>query len=378
MRASVPAGRDARIDLVRGLALLTIFVDHIPDNALSSLTIGAFGLSDAAEVFVFAAGFSAFLAYGRVFERHGLRAGLLAVGRRCWRLFTAHVMLVVSLAALVAAASALVTDADYIDRFNFSPLFAETDVAVPRLATLSYMPNTMDILPLYIVLIGMFPLLWYAVRVHPLLALAGSLVLWYATRHFGLNLPDYPERHWFFNPFVWQLVFTLGMVSAVGWAPVRAVARSNLAFVASLAFVAFALVAAAPWTALAAFEKVRLMPVEAYWGLIDKQSLPLWRVLHFAALAIVFQRLVPAEGRWRQHPVARLVVVCGQHGLKVFCIGCLLTFAAYVAIGLLGGTLVAQITVSALGVALLLAVGPITVALRAWDSSAKARVAQPG
>jgi hypothetical protein len=378
MRASVPAVRDARIDLVRGLALLTIFVDHIPDNALSSLTIGAFGLSDAAEVFVFAAGFSAFLAYGRVFERHGLRAGLVAVGRRCWRLFTAHVMLVVSLAALVAVASTLVTDADYIDRFNFSPLFVETDVAVPRLATLSYMPNTMDILPLYIVLIGMFPLIWHVVRLHPVLALAGSLGLWYASRHFGLNLPDYPERHWFFNPFVWQLVFTLGMVSAAGWAPMRAVARSNLGFVASLAFVALSLVAAAPWTVLAGLEKARLIPIEAYWGLIDKQSVPLWRVLHFASLAIIFQRLVPAEGRWRDNPLARLVVLCGQHGLKVFCIGCLLTFAAYVAIGLFGGTLAAQVAVSAVGVMLLLAVGPVTVALRAWDSPAKARLAQPG
>lgn len=63
------AQRDLRIDFFRGLALLFIFIDHVPDNVLARFTLRNFGFADAAEVFVLLAGFSAVLAYGRTFER---------------------------------------------------------------------------------------------------------------------------------------------------------------------------------------------------------------------------------------------------------------------------------------------------------------------
>ena len=63
--------RDHRIDVLRGLALLMIFVDHIPDNVLSLVTMHNFGFCDAAEAFVLLAGMSSMLAYGRAFERSG-------------------------------------------------------------------------------------------------------------------------------------------------------------------------------------------------------------------------------------------------------------------------------------------------------------------
>jgi uncharacterized membrane protein len=50
---------DHRIDVLRGMALLMIFVDHIPGNVLSLVTLHNFGFSDAAEVFVLLAGIDA-------------------------------------------------------------------------------------------------------------------------------------------------------------------------------------------------------------------------------------------------------------------------------------------------------------------------------
>ena len=44
--------RDYRIDFFRGLALISIFVNHIPGNFYSNFTHRNFGLSDAAELFV--------------------------------------------------------------------------------------------------------------------------------------------------------------------------------------------------------------------------------------------------------------------------------------------------------------------------------------
>ena len=48
--------RDIRLDFFRGIALLFIFLDHIPDNNVNWLTIRNFGFSDASEIFVFISG----------------------------------------------------------------------------------------------------------------------------------------------------------------------------------------------------------------------------------------------------------------------------------------------------------------------------------
>src|SRR5436853_4084697 len=89
--AAVAFNRDPRIDVVRGMALLMIFVDHIPGNALGLGTLRNFGFSDAAEIFVFLAGMSAMLAYGKAFERNGALGGLSRVIRRWGRLYVFQV-----------------------------------------------------------------------------------------------------------------------------------------------------------------------------------------------------------------------------------------------------------------------------------------------
>jgi hypothetical protein len=69
----VPAvqSRDRRLDFFRGLALIFIFVDHIPKNVLSYFTIQAAQFYDAAEVFVFISGYTAALVYGRTLALQG-------------------------------------------------------------------------------------------------------------------------------------------------------------------------------------------------------------------------------------------------------------------------------------------------------------------
>ncbi|TIU89360.1 MAG: hypothetical protein E5W03_04260, partial [Mesorhizobium sp.] len=50
--------RDTRIDVLRALALLTIFVDHVPGTVFENWTYKNFGFSDAAEAFVLISGIS--------------------------------------------------------------------------------------------------------------------------------------------------------------------------------------------------------------------------------------------------------------------------------------------------------------------------------
>jgi hypothetical protein len=45
-----PPPRDLRLDFFRGLALIFIFIDHIPENILSYFTLQAVSSFDAAEV----------------------------------------------------------------------------------------------------------------------------------------------------------------------------------------------------------------------------------------------------------------------------------------------------------------------------------------
>jgi hypothetical protein len=57
---------DLRIMLLLGIANWFLFLDHIPHNAVSSLTLRNFGFSGATDLFVFVGGYAAATMYGRV------------------------------------------------------------------------------------------------------------------------------------------------------------------------------------------------------------------------------------------------------------------------------------------------------------------------
>ena len=105
MTTKTPGKRVDAIDFWRGFALLTIFIDHVPDNAFQQVTIRNFGLSDAAELFVFLSGASVALAYGPRFFNGETWAAVRAVFRRAFTLYWAQVLtslLIIGLAGYVA------------------------------------------------------------------------------------------------------------------------------------------------------------------------------------------------------------------------------------------------------------------------------------
>ena len=94
--------RDLRLDFFRGLALICIFIDHIPENYLNYFTLSAIGFFDAAEVFIFISGFTAALVYGRALAVRGGLIASLQVLRRAWQLYVAHIFLFVIFIAEVS------------------------------------------------------------------------------------------------------------------------------------------------------------------------------------------------------------------------------------------------------------------------------------
>src|SRR6516165_10254352 len=85
--------RDLRLDFFRGLALIFIFIDHIPENVLSYFTPQAFQFYDATELFIFISGYTAALVYGRTLALQGAFYATAQILRRAWQLYVAHIFL---------------------------------------------------------------------------------------------------------------------------------------------------------------------------------------------------------------------------------------------------------------------------------------------
>ena len=110
--ALAATGRLHGIDFWRGFILCTIFINHVQGTFFERLSFKNFGLSDASEAFVFIAGLSLALAYGRrVFT--GERATVIAsLARRVVKLYGAHVGLSLAGLAVFAAGAVLTENAD--------------------------------------------------------------------------------------------------------------------------------------------------------------------------------------------------------------------------------------------------------------------------
>ena len=105
MPTMTPGKRVDAIDFWRGFALLTIFIDHVPDNAFQQVTFRNFGFSDAAELFVFLSGASVALAYGTRFFNGETWAAVRAVFRRAFTLYWVQLLTSLLIIGLLAAAA---------------------------------------------------------------------------------------------------------------------------------------------------------------------------------------------------------------------------------------------------------------------------------
>src|SRR2546427_432515 len=103
---AAPAKRIDGIDFWRGLALLMIFIDHVPENVFQHVTQKNFGFSDAAELFVFLSGVSVALAYGTRFFDGETVVAVRALLRRAFTLYWGQILISLLSIALFARRSA--------------------------------------------------------------------------------------------------------------------------------------------------------------------------------------------------------------------------------------------------------------------------------
>jgi hypothetical protein len=358
MTAFPASQRDVRVDFFRGLALIFIFIDHVQENVLQYVTMQNFGFADAADVFVALAGYASFFAYSKIFDRQGWPAGLLKVGRRISVLYMAHILLLIICVSALVLAALLADNVVYQDVVNLEPFFNEPAKAARKALILSHQPDMLDILPLYVVLLLWLPVLLFLIRIQVGLALAASATLWVGANLFGWNFPSYPDNvGWYFNPFAWQLLFSLGVIAAHLAARQALPGRSTLLTLLAICVVMFAFAVAAPWTGLEGWDKTRLLPTtDALLGEQNKQFLSLWRVVHLAALAYLASCLIPRDAAWLDRAPARRLIECGQHSLPVFCLGIALSMAGHLAVAQYGDGWAVQVATNLVGIVLMFVV----------------------
>ena len=163
---SLPAGgeRELRLDLFRGLALWLIFIDHLPPNLLTWLTIRNYGFSDATEIFIFISGYTAAFVYGRAMLESGFVVATARILRRVWQIYVAHVFLFTIFLAEISYVATSFENPLYTEEMGIMDFLKQPDVTIVQALLLRFRPVNMDVLPLYIVLMLFLPLILWLMK----------------------------------------------------------------------------------------------------------------------------------------------------------------------------------------------------------------------
>ena len=318
--------RDLRLDFFRGLALIFIFIDHIPENILSYFTVQAVQFYDAAEIFIFISGYTAALVYGRTLALQGPAYATARIISRAWQLYVAHIFLLVIFIAEVSYTVTTFKNPMYNDEMRVGDFLGEPHVAIVKALLLEFQPTFLDILPLYILLLTMFPTVLLGLRLQPTLVLIPSFLLYLAVQVTDISVPAYPEGHvWYFNPLAWQFLFIAG--AALGLDGVRGNRWSRLerAFLPGAAIVVGAgVLVKLSWIIHGIWDPFPGFFLKELWPINKNNLSPIRLITFFAALAVV-AAIVRRDAAFLHLPLTKPLVLCGQQSLEIFCLGILLS-----------------------------------------------------
>ena len=350
---AAPLQRDLRPDFFRGLALIFIFIDHIPENIFSYFTLQAFQFYDAAEVFIFISGYTAALVYGRTLALQGPFFATAQILRRAWQLYVAHIFLFMIFIAEVSYTVTTFSNPMYNDEMRVADFLEEPHIAIVKALLLQFQPTFLDILPLYIVLLVIFPIILLGLRLQPLLVLIPSLLLYAVVQVTDLAVPAYPEGHvWYFNPLAWQFLFTAG--AALGLCGTTMRPRRHASSVSAWLLMAMVLIGVGfiirlSWMLHGVWDASPGLFLKDLWP-VNKNNLSPIRLVPFFAMVFVIGTLVPMDAGFLRSAVAKPLILCGQQSLEVFCLGILLSALGHFVLSEYSSAIVTQFAVNVAGV----------------------------
>lgn len=208
-------GRDVALDLIRGLAIVILVINHI--HLESPLESATRAVLSAAEVLVLVSGVVSGMVFGARWRTRGPRATTTALLLRARKLYLASVVVVATVGVLTLVPG-LATDV-----LAFSPRTPDRNLygfdgpldAIVGVLTLHAGPWQFNILGFFIAVLALAPLVLAALARGwwPAILLTSG-ALYVVGRHTGIDLlPSQSERP--FGLLVWQILFVPGMV--LGW-----------------------------------------------------------------------------------------------------------------------------------------------------------------
>src|SRR5215208_5242822 len=316
------------VDFWRGFALLTIFINHVPGNAFERFTYSRYSTSDAAELFVFLAGWAIALA---VRGRQGLEPPgrvVLRLASRTIEVYRAQIVITAIALAMLAGTALWLQNPLVLEWHNAGPVFADPVPTTIGWVLLMHQLGYFNILPLYVALLALSPVFVLLARVSRWIALGLSLSLYVVCLTFSINLPTWPsDGAWFFNPLAWQLLLVLGFLSAE-------LARDSEAFrgwmrrMMPLGVVGVAIgIVVAVWDLK---PDPLAVPEPRLLFALDKSNLSPGRLLHFLTVVLAFQSVFPVVARlvpWLAQSCSGL----GRNSLAVFSMSSIASLGAQLA-----------------------------------------------
>jgi hypothetical protein len=318
--------RDTCIDVFRALALLTIFINHVPGTLFEHLTHKNFGFSDSAEAFVLISGVAVGLAYGLKFQPGNRLLIALKAWKRAGVLYIAHVMTTVATLAIFSAAALYFARPGILKLINIEMIINDTPEALLGIATLGHQIGYNNILSMYAVVLLMMPFFLLLGSVSLGLMVTVSGLVWLLAGIYQIAPTNFPtEGFWFLNPLSWQFLFIIGVASTMHVRRGGAL-RFNWCLVSlAVAYLVFALV----WVRLPLWGAETSLALPAVLAGFDKTFLSLSRLLHILSLAYLIA-VLPGLSNLARTSARNPLAVLGRHSLPVFIAGTILAMLCQV------------------------------------------------
>jgi hypothetical protein len=339
--------RDTRLDVFRALALLTIFVDHVPGTVFEYATLRNFGFADAAEAFVLISGIAVGLAYAPRFKPGQALLPSLKIWRRAGVLYCAHIMTTVATLTIFCAASVIFHRPELLKLNNIAALIDDPAEAFVGVGLLGHQLGYNNILSMYAVLLLATPAILWLLNRSMLATLAGSCALWLAAGWFQLAPPNYPEEgYWFLNPLSWQFLFVIGIAATVYARKGGKLPSGAFWTGLSIAYLLGALI----WVYSPMWGQDGWRGLPLFLAGFDKTFLALPRLLDILALAYLLTQapfLSNLARVSRDNPLA----IFGKHSLPVFIFGTVLAMIGQVIKTFYGHSLLYDMMIISTGIA---------------------------
>lgn len=312
--------RDTRLDVFRALALLTIFINHVPGTIYEKFTHREFGFSDSAEAFVLISGLAVALAYGSRFIEGNRLLISLKMARRSMTLYMAQMMTTLITLGIFGFTAIYMKRPEMLEMINIKTVMEKPAQAFVGLVTMGHQLGYNNILSLYLVLMLFAPFMLYLARISISLMLTISGAIWFLSGYYHIAPMNYPTPGvWFLNPLSWQFLFAIGICAMTYVKQGGRFDQNRPLLLAAIGYLLFSLL----WLRIPHPNWDISFGLPAVLTGFDKTYLSATRLLHVLALAYVIAA-VPALSEKARLDIHHPLAILGRHSLPVFVAGTIL------------------------------------------------------